>query len=398
LGKLKWPQIVAPAQEMLERGIAVSASLAAGIRSRRQVLSSMPPAAEHFMPGGKPLVEGQIWHRPGMDWTLKRLSAAGWQDFYRGEIARRIATYVQQLGGILTLADMESYRSPVAPAVEISCGGGRAYGAPLANGGLTCLSGLLFLQEVATPELNDPMYWHLLAEALKLAWRDRLQHFGDPAKTNLDWRRFISPNYAGERMAALKKAPRSVDHSTGPKIQTSPGTIHISTADAEGNLVAVTISHGSSIGSCVTVPGTGISLGHGMSRFDPHPGLANSVGPGKRPLNNVCPTILRQPARNVAFGLRGGRRIVSADLNVAQQLLQGRAMTDVLRAPRLHNEGYDPIEVTDSMPASIRRELEKMGHGLNVVPAIGGAVNIAEVGRDGIPRAAGSSFALGVGS
>jgi gamma-glutamyltranspeptidase/glutathione hydrolase len=396
-GKLKWPQIVAPAQEMLEQGFHVSGNLAAGIRSRRQVLSSMPPAAEHFMPDGKPLEEGQIWHRPGMDWTLRRLAEAGWQDFYRGEIARRIAGYVQQLGGILDLADLESYQVPVAPAIGISCAGARAYGAPLANGGLSCLSGLLLLHEVTPPWPDDPMHWHLLAEALKLAWRDRLRYFGDPAKTDVDWKRFISSGYAAERMAALRKSPRSVDHTIGPKIANSTGTIHISTADAQGNLVAVTISHGSSIGSCVTVPGTGISLGHGMSRFDPRPGLANSVAPGKRPLNNVCPTILRQPERDLAFGLRGGRRIVSVALSVAQQLLQGRTMADVLDAPRLHTEGYDPIEVSQSMPNPLRRELEKMGHNLYVAAAIGGAVNIAGIGTDRIPRAAGSRFALGVG-
>ena len=195
----------------------------------------------------------------------------------------------------------------------------------------------------------------------------------------------------------LRNAPRSVDLSVGPPARTSPGTIHISTADAQGNLVAVTISHGSSIGSCVTVPNTGITLGHGMSRFDPHPGLANSVGPGKRPLNNVCPTILRQPGRDVAFGLRGGRRIVSVDLSVAQQLLAGRSMLDVLCAPRLHTEGYDPIEVTESMPVSVRRELEKMGHRLAVVTTVAGAVNLAGIGRNSLPQAAGSRFALAIG-
>jgi len=394
-GKLKWPRIIAPAQEILEQGFPVSAAVADGIRSRQNLIRSMPAAAAHLMPGGKPLQQGQIWHRPGMDWTLRRLAEAGWQDFYQGEIARRIASCVQELGGILTLSDLENYRAPVAPAIEVPVAGARAYGAPLANGGLTCLSGLLFLHQVAPPQPDDPMYWHLLAEALKPAWRDRLRYFADPAKTNLDWRWFISEGYAAERMAALRKAPQSVDRSIGPPAGISPGTIHISTADAQGNLVAVTISHGSSIGSCVTVPGTGITLGHGMSRFDPHPGLANSVGPGKRPLNNVCPTILRQPGREVAFGLRGGRRIVSVDLSIAQQLLQGRTMLDVLRAPRLHSEGYDPIEVTESMPDSIRRELERMGHKLTVVPTVAGAVNLAGIGRNSIPQAAGSRFALG---
>jgi gamma-glutamyltranspeptidase/glutathione hydrolase len=159
----------------------------------------------------------------------------------------------------------------------------------------------------------------------------------------------------------------------------------------------VTISHGGSFGSCVTVPGTGISLGHGMSRFDPRPGLPNSVAAGKRPLNNVCPTILRQSTRDVAFGLRGGRRIVSVDLSLAQQLMQGRSIADAVRAPRLHTEGYDPIQVTESMPAAIRGELEKMGHSVKVAPAIAGAANVAEIGHDGTLRAAGTMFALGVG-
>jgi gamma-glutamyltranspeptidase len=85
------------------------------------------------------------------------------------------------------------------------------------------------------------------------------------------------------------------------------------------------------------------------------------------------------------------------DLSVAQQLLQGRSISEVLRAPRLHTEGYDPIEVTESMPKSVRGELEKMGHSVKVVPAIAGAVNIAEIGHGAIPRAGGSKFALGVG-
>ena len=396
-GKLKWPQIVVPSQELLEQGFPVGVALAQAAQARSRVLSTMAPAAAHFMPDGKPLQAGHIWHRPGMDWTLRRLASAGWQDFYHGEIARRIASYVAGLGGILTLADLEGYHAPVAPAIEIACGGSRVHGAPLPNGGLTCLSGLLLLQEVAPPGPDDPMYWHLLAEVLKLTWRDRLRYFGDPAKADIDWRRFLSSGYVADRIAALKKTPLAVDRAAGPKIGAFPGTIHISTADAHGNLVAVTISHGGSFGSCVTVPGTGISLGHGMCRFDPRPGLPNSVAAGKRPLNNVCPTILRESTRDVAFGLRGGRRIVSVDLSLAQQLMQGRSIADAVRAPRLHTEGYDPIQVTADMPPAIRSELEKMGHSLTATPAIAGAANVAEIGHDGMLRAAGSQFALGIG-
>jgi gamma-glutamyltranspeptidase/glutathione hydrolase len=394
-GKLKWPQVVAPAQKLLEQGFAVSPQVAGAIQSKANVIRTMAPAAAHLMPGGRPLQAGQIWHRPDMEWTLKRIAAEGWPDFYRGEIGRRIADYVQSLGGILTRADLAGYKVQCTPAVAISIGKAKMFSAPLPNGGLTCASALLMLDRLAPPGVEEPLHWHLLAEVLKIAWRDRLRYFGDPAKADVEWRRFLSLRHVDEQVARLRKSPHSVDNLAGPPAGQSPGTIHISTADADGNLVAVTLTHGGDFGSCVTVPGTGITLGHGMSRFDPHPGLPNSVGPGKRPLNNVCPTILRQPGRDVAFGLRGGRRIVSVNLGLALQLLQGRSALDVVRAPRLHSEGYEPIQVTEGMPAAIRAELTKMGHQLTESRAIGGNANIAERDSGGQLRAASNVFAVG---
>src|SRR5262249_59492146 len=103
--------------------------------------------------------------------------------------------------------------------------------------------------------------------------------------------------------------------------QASPHrTIHVAAADREGNLVSMTISQGGLFGSCLAVPDTGIILGHGMCRFDPHPGLPNSPGPGKRPLNNVCPLIIRLPGRDVAIGARGGSRIVSVGARLAPRI------------------------------------------------------------------------------
>jgi gamma-glutamyltranspeptidase / glutathione hydrolase len=394
-GKLSWPQVVAPSQELLEQGFPVSPRVAGAVKSKANVIRRMPPAAAHLMPDGDPLHAGQIWHRPEMQWTLKRLAAAGWQDFYRGEIGRKIADYVHSVGGALTRADMAGYQARCAPAVAVSSGEARMFSAPLPNGGLTCSSALLMLHALAPPGAEDPLHWHLLAEVLKIAWRDRLRHFGDPSKSGVPWRRFLSSRYVNESVAKLRKSPRSVDRLTGQAPNPSPGTIHISTADAAGNLVAVTLTHGGDFGSCVTIPGTGIILGHGMSRFDPHPGLPNSVGPGKRPLNNVCPTILRQPGRDVAFGLRGGRRIVSVNLGMALQIMQGRSILDVVRAPRLHCEGYEPIQVAEAMPAAIRAELTKMGHQLRLAAAIAGTANLVERGSDGRLRAASNAFAVG---
>jgi gamma-glutamyltranspeptidase/glutathione hydrolase len=247
-----------------------------------------------------------------------------------------------------------------------------------------------------TGSTSDPMHWHFLAEALKIAWRDRLALFGDPAKTGLDWTRFVETAYVLHKTAPWKQSPRHVDLTATPGPQPSPGTVQTSTADSDGNLVSITISHGGYFGSCVTVPGTGITLGHGMCRFDPHPGLPNSIASGKRPLNNVCPMILRQPTRDVAFGMRGGRRIVSVVTNMAYQLIHGASPDETIHAPRLHTDGYEPVDVTESLAPEIRLDLEKMGHRLRVVPTVGASSNVAERRSNGEMTAASNLVAAAI--
>ena len=88
------------------------------------------------------------------------------------------------------------------------------------------------------------------------------------------------------------------------------GTVNLSCSDAAGNLVALTLTHGDSFGAQVTVPKLGLTLGHGMSRFDPRPGQPNSVAAGKRPLHNMCPTIVARNGTPVlALGAAGGKKI-----------------------------------------------------------------------------------------
>src|SRR3954464_492967 len=102
--------------------------------------------------------------------------------------------------------------------------------------------------------------------------------------------------------------------------RSSGGTIHLSAVDGQGNMVALTLTHGSSFGAILTVNGLGLILGHGMSRFDPRPGKPNSPGPCKRPLHNMCPTIVLRDGQPVlALGGTGGRRIPNAVFDVLTQ-------------------------------------------------------------------------------
>jgi gamma-glutamyltranspeptidase/glutathione hydrolase len=118
-------------------------------------------------------------------------------------------------------------------------------------------------------------------------------------------------------------------------------------------LVALTLTHGNAFGARVTVEGLGLTLGHGMSRFDLRTGHANAPGPGKRPLHNMCPTIVLRGGRPIlAVGGRGGRKIVNALFDFLLPLAAlDRSPAEAIAAPRLHTEGNLALTMEKSWPA-----------------------------------------------
>ena len=389
-GRAKWASLFQPSLELLDRGFPYD-SVAGAIRARESVIRALPEARKHLMPDGRLPSPQDRWHRRDMETTLQRLAQTGWRDFYDGELGRKIADHVRSLGGILTRDDMKRFDPRIVRPYESTFRGAKVYSAMLANGGLSVAQLLNMWECLPSAAPTDAIYWHQLAEAGKLAWRDRLSFFGDGA----DPRRFLGKDYAAGRVEHIRQYPRSVDRQTAFAAAPSPGTINLTAADAEGNMVAVTISHGGSFGSCVTVPGTGITLGHGMCRFDPRPGRPNSVGPGKRPLNNVCPTILRMPDRDVACGLRGGRRIVSVAAHLCRQIVEHKATgLEAVSAPRLHVEEQGPIEVTKSLDPRLVAELKALGHEVKLADSVGGHANACERLKDGTLRGASNVWAV----
>ena len=212
--------------------------------------------------------------------------------------------------------------------------------------------------------------------------------------------RLLSKGYAAGRVEKIRQFPEHVDQLEPSIPGGSPhGTLHVSTGDVEGNLVSVTISQGGAFGSCVTVPGTGIILGHGMCRLDPRPGHVNSIAPRKRPLNNVAPMILRLPDRDVAVGLPGGRRLIGVSAQMAQRVVDyGATAYEAATAPRMHVQTKEPVQLTESVGDSILDGLVGMGHEVQPVPNVAGAAHNAEIlKREGTVRAGGNTWAVGVG-
>ena len=141
------------------------------------------------------------------------------------------------------------------------------------------------------------------------------------------------------------------------------GTVHISAGDAAGNLVALTLTHGGAFGARVTVDKYGLTLGHGISRFDPRPGFANSIAPRKRPLNNMTPTVVLRGERPVlAVGGRGGRRIPNALGAVLLGFVdEGRSMEKAVDRRRMHTEGGMSLTLDDHWSEPAVDELVQLG-------------------------------------
>lgn len=395
-GVLKWPDIVGPSLELLEKGFPYG-PVARDIASKETVIRKYEPTAQHLMPQGKIPKTDDRWHRPDMETTLRRLASAGWQDFYAGELGRIIADFIGGSGGILTRQDMAQYRARVTDPYAVSYRKATVYGAILANGCLTSLQILNMLGCFEAIPDSSVTYWHRLAEVLKLAWRDRMLYVADPDAVDVPVERLLSRDYAAGRVETLRQFPRKVDRVVLPASESLHGTVHLSAADVQGNVVSVTLTQGGSFGSCFTVPKTGIILGHGMCRLDPRPGRANSVGPRKRPLNNLSPLLIALPDRDVATGVPGGRRIVSVSAEMAQRIVDyGATPYESVSAPRIHVEVQEPVEITTSAGAPVLRDLAALGHQVKAVSAVAGAAGTAEVLRDQRQvRAAANTLAVG---
>jgi gamma-glutamyltranspeptidase/glutathione hydrolase len=361
-GQLRWSDIVEPARTLVENGIPYSL-VAKDVEFKREAILHYPSTTELLLPNGpeRSTPDEHIWMRPDLARTLDRLAHTGWRDFYSGEIGRAIADFVLAEGGILTRSDMARFEPRITEPCSGAYHGAELYTAIPPNGGFSVLDALAALEPQRLLADGDPLFWQRMANVLVRMWSSRLAD---------------SPICGGS------------DH----------GTAHVSVADRSGNLVSATITQGGLFGSCLAVPGTGIILGHGMCRFDPHAGLSNSPGPGKRPLNNLCPLLIRMKSRDVAIGTRGGRKIVSVAAQMAQRIIdRGATVYQAATAPRMHTVIGTPLELSSNFDPGIRQELERAGFRTEIPDEVAGAAHGAEMlCAERKIRAGGNTWAAGI--
>jgi len=365
-GTKDFGDVAAPAIRFAKDGVTVNERVADSFVLAPPQLYQDPASKRIYSKSDQPLKVGDTFRNPELAALLERLAERGTVDsFYRGDFGQQIAAEFQKHGGLVTAEDLAGYEAQEVKPVGIAWGDYSIHTAPLTAGGISTLQALLILKAVEWEQLPEANQKHHAAlESLRLAWRDRFRYFGDPKHVEVPTARLLSDDYVEQLGRQVKQA---VSDRSAIQLELASyeqdGTVHISAGDAHGNLVALTLTHGAGFGACVTVDGLGLTLGHGISRFDPRAGYANSIGPGKRPLNNMTPTIvLRQGRPVLAVGGRGGRRIPNALLAAVLQFVSGDPSARLsIDAPRIHTEGSRKIMLDHSWSSQEAAYFNELG-------------------------------------
>lgn len=324
-GKLPLAEIIAPAKALAQRGLPMDWYTTLKIASSASVLRKYPDAARIYMPNDLPPVPPYqgvpgFLRQGRLPETLERLGKAGLRDLYEGEIAASIAADMQMLGGVLSLEDLRTCQARTRPAAEYQWRGRTLQLAGGLTAAPTMIRVLDQMAEVPYGKAPDAAWFVALARAMKLAYQERLAGIGD-----------------ADPLAA------------------ETCTTHLTVCDQEGTMVAMTTTLMSSMGSRVVLPGTGIVMNNGMMWFDPRPGQPNSIAPGKRPLCNMSPIILKDGDRPwMAAGASGGRRILAS---VAQMMTFvadfGMDLDTAAHHPRIDVSSVDKVSADQRLAPAV---------------------------------------------
>jgi gamma-glutamyltranspeptidase/glutathione hydrolase len=396
-----WPELVAPAIDLADRGFGVDPAFVEPIALVKPRLAKNPASAALFLPNGAPPALGSTWRNPDLAAVLRRIAQQGPAGFYEGPVAEALARAMKEAGGYVTEADLKAYRAKWRTPIEFDYRDRHVVGMPPpSSGGLTMamIGHVLERFNLRAQGWHSAMAVHLMAEAMRRAFAARNAKLGDPDFERLPTAELLSVQWADQQRETIR-----LDHATSTK-ELFPGidagdpggphTTHLSIADADGNAVAITTTLNAWYGSGVTVPGLGLVLNDEMDDFATVPGAANMFGlvqgepnaiaPGKRMLSSMSPTIVLDPKGNVdlVLGAAGGSRIITTVFQELSNAIDfGMDIADAVRAPRFHQQDSPDILFVEprALAPEVVDALRAMGHESKEVEHLADA---PAVGRD----------------
>ena len=389
-GKVKWEDLVAPAIALADEGFILDESLPSSIAEGRRFLEKWPEAAKIYLPDGKVPRPGDRFFNKDYAATLRAIQKGGADAFYRGEIAKKIATDMEANGGIITFADLAQYRAIEREPVMGSYRGHTLYagGPPLSTG--VQLFESLHVLENYQPKAGaraslDADYLHYLVESWKV--RDPLRRIADPERWPVEFEEHLTREHAKKLFAKIdpKKASRyertppedQPSTPTAPTPRIGTGTTSFAVADAEGNMIAVTQTLSTWGGTFYVSKGLGFLYNNHLRSSRTTPGAYGSMVPLMRSSTAAVPTLVFEKTASgeevprLAVGCAGNAWIPVSVYNIITGVIDGKLGAQAaIEAPRFL-PGRDPadplengerVEIEDRFPRPLLRDLIARGH------------------------------------
>ena len=353
-GSLPIGELIQPAIDLARKGVLITELQANSYMNKNVEL--IKQANNYVTPFENGWKAGERFKYEELAQTLERIRDNGSYEFYNGETAKRIVSYVQELGGILSLDDLKNYEPQWRTPVTFTYKDYTVNSMPLPSSGGICLAQILKSVEpynIGQYSHNGEQYIQLLVEAERRAYADRAYYMGDADFVKVPTQQLLSPDYLKERMSSFSwdKASKSTEIAHGKIVgYESDETTHYSIVDRFGNAVAVTTTLNTNYGSKVYVKGGGFFLNNQMDDFSIKPGEPNTYGlvgseknaiaPNKRMLSSMSPTIIEKDGKLfMVIGTPGGSTIITSVLqcflNVAEY---GMTMQQSVSKPRFHHQ------------------------------------------------------------
>ncbi|SEC09994.1 gamma-glutamyltranspeptidase / glutathione hydrolase [Rhizobiales bacterium GAS188] len=385
-GTLSLEDVLRPAIRLAEDGFAVTPYLTDCVSDCAADLAHDPYLASLFLPGGAPVPAGTKLRQPAYARTLRLIAQEGPAALYGGALGRALADHMAAAGGLITEADLKAFRVITREVIRGSYRGFEILGPPPpSSAGVHIVQMLNILEayDIGGLGFDHPDTAHLLAESLKIAFADRSAATADPAFVQVPVERLTSKAYAAERRARIDLA-RAQSFAPGIASGESADTTHVTVADSAGNTVAATQTINGVFGARFAVPGTGMIANNYMFNFDPHPGHALSIAPGKRVFTSMAPMMaLRDGKLAFALGLPGALRIFPSAMQAIVNLIDhGMSLQQAVEAPRLWTQGH-LLELEAGISEAVATALAARGHKIQRVQRVAGGMNAISFNADG---------------
>lgn len=383
-GRLSWAEVVQPAVDLASKGFAFNWSLYGAAQRFDENGETYPFMNNYFRNELGAIVEpDEIWKQPVLANTLSIIRDEGHDGFYKGEVAKKIAAYMKENGGIITKQDLAKYEAVERAPLQGTYKGYDIYSMPPPSSGGVVLIEMMNLMEQADfekIEFGSTQYVHLLAEAMRRGFSDRAEHLGDPDfNLDLPLDRLTSKEFAKTRFDKIDMTKASVsDSSRFGQLYDGESTTHLSVVDKDGNSVSLTFTLEYSYGSKLGSSELGFIFNNEMGDFNPQEGMTtrsgligtkpNLIEPEKRMLSSMTPVIIGKEGKPyLVVGSPGGRTIINTVFQTVFNVLEYDMRIDkAIEALKVHHQWLPDriLYEKNLLSPDTRKALEAMGHTL----------------------------------